>query len=305
MATEEILLTVKNLKQYFPIKGKKVVKAVDDVSFTVHKGETFGLVGESGSGKTTIGRSIIRLYDPTKGQIVFDGVDVTGKLSNKNQTMLRTNMQMIFQDPMSSLNPRKKVGDIIKLGLDVHVKNMDECTKKQNVKDVLHQVGLDESFVDRYPKELSGGQRQRVGIARAIIMHPKLIIADEPLSALDVSVQAQVVNLLQEIQRDTGVALLFIAHDLSMVRYISDRIGVVHLGHLLELGTSDEVFKNPVHPYTRSLISAIPGINPRVEKSRMRVEYHTNVSSYLNRTMNNIGGTHEVLGNKEEIDRWK
>lgn len=187
----------------------------------------------------------------------------------------------------------------------MHVKNMDERTKKQNVKNVLHQVGLDESFVDRYPKELSGGQRQRVGIARAIIMHPKLIIADEPLSALDVSVQAQVVNLLQEIQRDTGVALLFIAHDLSMVRYISDRIGVVHLGHLLELGTSDEVFKNPVHPYTRSLISAIPGINPRVEKSRMRVEYHTNVSSYLNRTMNNIGGTHEVLGNKEEIDRWK
>lgn len=305
MENDEILLDVEGLKQYFPITHKKVLKAVDDISFKIRKGETFGLVGESGSGKTTIGRAIIRLYEPTGGRIIFDKIDITHELTKKNKTILRTNMQMIFQDPMSSLNPRKKIGDIIKLGLDVHAKEMDEKTKKNEVYHVLKQVGLDGSFVDRYPKELSGGQRQRVGIARAIIMHPKLIIADEPLSALDVSVQAQVVNLLKQIQKETGIAILFIAHDLSMVRYISDRIAVVHLGHLLEMGTTDEVFKHPMHPYTKSLISAIPGINPRLEKKRHRLNYQKNVTAYLQRTTINVGGTHVVLGHENEIEAWQ
>ncbi len=305
MIKNDSLLVVQNLKQYFRATNKKIIRAVDNVSFTIYKGETFGLVGESGSGKTTIGRAIIRLYDPTSGSITFDGTDISNKLSKNDERVLRTNMQMIFQDPMSSLNPRKKVGDIVKVGLDVHERKMSEEDKKERVQEVLKQVGLDESFVDRYPKELSGGQRQRVGIARAIIMHPKLIIADEPLSALDVSVQAQVVNLLKEIQKNTGAALLFIAHDLSMVRYISDRIGVVHLGHLLEIGTADEVFKTPVHPYTKSLISAIPGINPFVERNRKRLDYQAGVSSYLNRNMITVKGGHKVLGTEKEVEEWE
>lgn len=305
MIKNDPLLVVQNLKQYFRAANKKIIRAVDNVSFTIYKGETFGLVGESGSGKTTIGRAIIRLYDPTSGLITFDGTNISNKLSKSDERVLRTNMQMIFQDPMSSLNPRKKVGDIIKVGLDVHERKMSEEDKKERVQEVLKQVGLDESFVDRYPKELSGGQRQRVGIARAIIMHPKLIIADEPLSALDVSVQAQVVNLLKEIQKNTGAALLFIAHDLSMVRYISDRIGVVHLGHLLEIGTANEVFKTPVHPYTKSLISAIPGINPFVERNRKRLDYQAGVSSYLNRNMITVKGDHKVLGTEKEVEEWE
>ena len=236
------LLTVDHLKQYFKVSGSFTVKAVEDVSFKIYPGETYGLVGESGSGKSTIGRSIIRLYDPTAGEIQFNGLDISGKMSKSDSQTLRTQMQMIFQDPMASLNPRKKVEDIIGEGLDIHHKCKNKEERDEMVKAILAKVGLAPEHATRYPHQFSGGQRQRIGIARALIMNPKLIIADECISALDVSIQAQVVNLMKDIQQETGTAYLFIAHDLSMVKYISDRIGVLHLGHLLETGTTDEIF---------------------------------------------------------------
>lgn len=236
------LLKVEGLKQYFKVNKNFTVKAVDDVSFEIYPGETYGLVGESGSGKSTIGRSIIRLYDPTAGRITFDGQDISGHLSHAQNNTLRTQMQMIFQDPMASLNPRKKVEDIIGEGLDIHHMYKTQAERREKVEKILAKVGLAPEHAERYPHQFSGGQRQRVGIARALIMNPKLIIADECISALDVSIQAQVVNLMKDIQQETGTAYLFIAHDLSMVKYISDRIGVLHLGHLLETGTTEEIF---------------------------------------------------------------
>ena len=261
------LLKVEGLKQYFKVNKNFTVKAVDDVSFEIYPGETYGLVGESGSGKSTIGRSIIRLYDPTAGKITFDGQDISGHLSHAQNNTLRTQMQMIFQDPMASLNPRKKVEDIIGEGLDIHHMYKTPAERREKVEKILAKVGLAPEHAERYPHQFSGGQRQRVGIARALIMNPKLIIADECISALDVSIQAQVVNLMKDIQQETGTAYLFIAHDLSMVKYISDRIGVLHLGHLLETGTTEEIFEHPIHPYTRSLLSAIPLPNPVVESA--------------------------------------
>ena len=230
---QEPILKVDGLKQYFKVSNSFTVKAVDDVSFEIYPGETYGLVGESGSGKSTIGRSVIRLYDPTAGKILFEGKDISGKMSKDTQKLLRNDMQMIFQDPMASLNPRKKVEDIIGEGLDIHHKFASAAERDQMVKAILRKVGLAPEHATRYPHQFSGGQRQRVGIARALIMNPKLIIADECISALDVSIQAQVVNLMKDIQEETGTAYLFIAHDLSMVKYISDRIGVLQLGHLL------------------------------------------------------------------------
>ena len=255
---------------------------MDDVSFEIYPGETYGLVGESGSGKSTIGRSVIRLYDPTAGKITFDGQDISGRLNHSQNDTLRTQMQMIFQDPMASLNPRKKVEKI------------------------LAKVGLAPEHAERYPHQFSGGQRQRVGIARALIMNPKLIIADECISALDVSIQAQVVNLMKDIQQETGTAYLFIAHDLSMVKYISDRIGVLHLGHLLETGTTDEIFANPVHPYTRSLLSAIPMPNPVVEKRRVAeaYDYATSGIDYNKGTDHHVSGSHYVKCTDEEFAKW-
>ena len=253
----EPLLEVKGLKQFFPVSKTYTVKAVDDVSFKVYPGETYGLVGESGSGKSTIGRSIIRLYDPTEGSINFCGMDISGKMSRETKNNLRRQMQMIFQDPMASLNPRKKIKDIIGEALDIHNDYKFKAEKDAKIEAILQKVGLAKEHADRYPHQFSGGQRQRVGIARALILNPKLVIADECISALDVSIQAQVVNLMKDIQEELGTAYLFIAHDLSMVKYISDRIGVLHLGHLLETGTTDEIFSNPVHPYTKSLLSAI------------------------------------------------
>jgi oligopeptide transport system ATP-binding protein len=300
------LLSVKGLKQYFNVAGNTTVKAVDDVSFEIYPGETYGLVGESGSGKSTIGRSIIRLYDLTAGHVEFDGMDISGKMTKQETDRLRTEMQMIFQDPMASLNPRKKVGDIIAEGLDIHHRYTSLEERRDMVKKILKKVGLSPQHIERYPHQFSGGQRQRVGIARALIMNPKLIIADECISALDVSIQAQVVNLMKDIQQETGTAYLFIAHDLSMVKYISDRIGVLHRGHLLETGTTDEIFENPVHPYTKSLLSAIPTPNPIVEREKTALEYNYRKSGidYNKGSLHLISGTHRVLGTDEECSKW-
>ena len=303
---QEPIMKVDGLKQYFKVSNSFTVKAVDDVSFEIYPGETYGLVGESGSGKSTIGRSVIRLYDPTAGKILFEGKDISGKMSKDTQKLLRNDMQMIFQDPMASLNPRKKVEDIIGEGLDIHHKFSSAAERDQMVKAILRKVGLAPEHATRYPHQFSGGQRQRVGIARALIMNPKLIIADECISALDVSIQAQVVNLMKDIQEETGTAYLFIAHDLSMVKYISDRIGVLHLGHLLETGTTEEIFNHPVHPYTRSLLSAIPSPNPVVEKKRVAetYDYKTSGIDYTKGTKHLVEGSHYVRCTDEEFSEW-
>lgn len=300
------LLEVKDLKQHFKVSKKYTVKAVDGISFVIYPGETYGLVGESGSGKSTTGRSIIRLYEPTSGTINFEGVDISGKLSQHQIKHLRTKMQMIFQDPMACLNPRKKVIDIIAEGLDIHHLCKDEKDREQRVYKILELVGLSHEHAMRYPHQFSGGQRQRIGIARALIMDPELIIADEAISALDVSIQAQVVNLMKEIQKQTNTAYLFIAHDLSMVKYISDRIGVLHLGHLVETGTTEEIFNNPLHPYTKSLLSAIPHANPHIEKKRIALayDYATSGIDYTKGTQHYVGGEHYVLATEEELKAW-
>ncbi len=302
----EPLLKVENLKQYFPISRKFTVKAVDDVSFDIYPGETYGLVGESGSGKSTIGRAVIRLYDPTAGKIIFDGRDISGKMNAETSKYLRTNMQMIFQDPMACLNPRKKVVDIIAQGLDVHHMYSSFDEREEKVAKILQKVGLAPEHATRFPHQFSGGQRQRIGIARALVMNPKLVIADECISALDVSIQAQVVNLMKDIQQETGSAYMFIAHDLSMVKYISNRIGVLHLGHLVESGTTEEIFEQPVHPYTKSLISAIPHPNPRVEKSRIALKYDYKSSGidYNKGERRLVNGTHYVLATEDEYEKW-
>ena len=293
----EPLLKVKNLRQHFEISRNFTVKAVNGVSFEIYSGETYGLVGESGSGKTTIGRSIIRLYDPTDGEIIFNGKDISGNLDKKTNQMLRKNMQMIFQDPMSSLNPRKKVSDIIGEGLDIHHLYSNLKERNEIIGNILQKVGLSPAHAERYPQQFSGGQRQRIGIARALVMNPKLIIADECISALDVSIQAQVVNLMKDIQDETNCAYLFIAHDLSMVKYISDRIGVLHKGWLVETGTAKEIFANPIHPYTKSLLSAVPYPNPKVERQRQLITYNSDAANYENCTIQQISDTHFVMVN--------
>ena len=302
----EPLLTVEGLVQHFPLPGGYTVKAVNGVSFQIYPGETYGLVGESGSGKTTIGRSVIRLYNPTAGRIVFEGMDITGRMDNAVRTRLREDMQMIFQDPMASLNPRKKVEDIIGEGLDIHRRAANREERSRLISQMLLKVGLSPEHAERYPHQFSGGQRQRVGIARALIMQPKLIIADECISALDVSIQAQVVNLMKDIQEETHCAYLFIAHDLSMVKYISDRIGVLHLGYLVEAGTKEEIFSNPIHPYTKSLLSAIPHPNPEVEKRRRAItyDYATSGIRYDQGQERSVGGTHTVLATEAELEKW-
>ncbi len=300
------ILTVKGLKQYFKVSSSYTVKAVENVSFNIYPGETYGLVAESGSGKSTIGRSIIRLYDPTAGEILFNGTNISGRLSKEKNQTLRTQMQMIFQDPMASLNPRKKIGSIIGEGLDIHHMYQNREEREEKIKAILQKVGLAPEHATRFPHQFSGGQRQRVGIARALIMNPKLIIADECISALDVSIQAQVVNLMKDIQQETGTAYLFIAHDLSMVKDISDRIGVLHLGHLLVTGTTEEIFSNPIHPYTKSLLSAIPAPNPVVEKNRMALsyDYKTSGIDYNLGSDHLVEGTHFVKCTDEEFAKW-
>lgn len=302
----EPILKVEGLKQYFKVNRGFTVKAVDGVSFEIYPGEVYGLVGESGSGKSTIGRTIIRLNEPTEGKITFKGMDISGKLDKQTKDVLRSKMMMIFQDPMASLNPRKTIGDIIGEGLDIHHMYSSKEERQEKIYSILQKVGLSKDHYNRYPHQFSGGQRQRVGIARALVMNPDLIIADECISALDVSIQAQVVNLIKDIQAETGAAYMFIAHDLSMVKYISDRIGVLHLGHMLETGTTEEIFANPIHPYTRSLISAIPLPNPIAEKKRVAETYSYMKSgiSYTNGYYHYVGGTHWVLGTSEEYEKW-
>jgi len=306
--TKKKLLEVKNLKQYFPIDKNTVVKAVDDISFHIYEGETFGLVGESGSGKSTTGRAIIRLYDPTAGEIVFDGKNISSKKLDKDiKSFVNKNMQMIFQDPMACLNPRMTVMDIIAEGLDIHglCKTKEERTK--TVYELLKTVGLNEQHAGRYPHEFSGGQRQRIGIARSLAIQPKFIIADEPISALDVSIQAQVVNLLRKLQKEKGLTYLFIAHDLSMVKYISDRIGVMHHGKLVELTTSEELYANPLHPYTKSLLSAIPLPDPEHERHRVRIKYDPSVHDYSEHKPKwvEIRPGHFIFGSNPEMEQYE
>ncbi|MCH1722777.1 ABC transporter ATP-binding protein [Lactococcus formosensis] len=287
-------------------KGKKNVnKAINDVSFHIYEGETFGLVGESGSGKTTIGRAIMKLYDINKGEIHFNGNDVS-KIKGAELKKFREKVQMIFQDPQASLNGRMRVKDIIAEGIDVNglAKNNEDRTEK--VKELLKLVGLNQDHMTRYPHEFSGGQRQRIGIARALAVNPKFIVADEPISALDVSIQAQVVNLMRDIQEKEGLTYLFIAHDLSMVKYISDRIGVMHWGKILEIGTSDQVYNNALHPYTQSLLSAIPAPDPISERSRIPQAYDpTTELDGQPRELREITPGHFVLSTEEEAEKYR
>ena len=285
---DDIILEVKNLKMYFPVGGgflsrKPVgyVKAVDDLSFVVKRGETLGLVGESGCGKTTTGRCILQLYKPTAGQIIFNGEDLT-KLNSKKMRAKRREMQVIFQDPYSSLNPRMTAGNIIGEPLIVHglVKGKQEYREK--VSELLTNVGLNPYMADRFPHEFSGGQRQRIGVARALSVSPSFIVADEPVSALDVSIQAQIINLLEDLQERFNLTYLFIAHDLSVVRHISDRVGVMYLGHLVEMADRNEIYRNPLHPYTKALLSAVPIPDPVLDAQRERVMLSGEVPSPLN-----------------------
>lgn len=295
------LLEVNGLKQYFNIGKKNEVHAVNDISFHIYEGETFGLVGESGSGKSTTGRTVIRLNEPTDGEIFFDGKDVTKLKGNQEMAKFRREVQMIFQDPYASLNPRMKVRDIIAEGIDVNglVKSPEERSEK--VDELLRTVGLNPSHGTRYPHEFSGGQRQRIGIARALAVNPRFIICDEPISALDVSIQAQVVNLLQDLQKQQQLTYLFIAHDLSMVKHISDRIGVMHNGRLLEMGTSDEIYHHGVHPYTESLLSAIPLPDPDHERQRKRIKYQPEPEDGQKRTLREIAPEHFVYATEQEV----
>lgn len=269
----ENVLEVKNLCKYFDVnrgmKGAQKVIAVDDISFEVKKGETFGLVGESGCGKSTLGRTILRIYEPTKGEIVFEGEDIS-KLSRKKMLPYRQKLQMIFQDPYASLNPRFTVGEIIEEPMVIH-HMYDEKKRKERVQELLETVGLKPDHIRRYPHEFSGGQRQRIGIARTLALEPDFIVCDEPISALDVSIQAQVINLLEDIQKKEGISYLFIAHDLGMVKHISHRIGVMYLGHMVEIGESNDVYRRPLHPYSKALLSAEPIPDPKTARSRKRI----------------------------------
>lgn len=307
MPERKKLLQVKHLKQYFT-SGKSTVKAVDDVTFDIYEGETFGLVGESGSGKTTTGRSIIRLYDPTDGEIIFDGKDVSKLKTRSEKLEFNREMQMIFQDPYASLNPRMTVEDIIAEGIDIHGLAKSKKERSEMVENLLETVGLNRDHASRYPHEFSGGQRQRIGIARALAVQPKFIIADEPISALDVSIQAQVVNLLKDLQEEKGLTYLFIAHDLSMVKFISDRIGVMHYGRLLEVGPADDVYDKPLHDYTKSLISAVPIPDPEIERQRHRIDYDPSIEGDYGdkvRSLHEITPGHFVRCTDDEVEMYK
>ncbi|WP_438492323.1 ABC transporter ATP-binding protein [Paenibacillus sp. IHBB 3054] len=272
------LIEVEGLKKYFNVGKGKVLKAVDNINFSIREGETLGMVGESGCGKTTAGRTVLRLYEPTAGSVKYNGTDIY-KLSSGKMKALRRDMQMIFQDPYASLNPRLTVSDIIGEALDIHGMAGSRAERKKRIEELLDMVGLNHDHATRYPHEFSGGQRQRIGIARSLAVNPKFIVCDEPISALDVSIQAQVVNLLKELQDRLGLTYLFIAHDLSMVKHISDRVAVMYLGKMVELAESEELYANPLHPYTKSLLSAIPVPDPEIEVNKKRIHLHDELGS--------------------------
>lgn len=300
MKNDEVLLSIKNLKQYFNAGKKNEVRAIENISFDIYKGETLGLVGESGCGKSTTGKSIIKLNDITSGEILYEGIDIQKIRKRKDLLKFNKKIQMIFQDPYASLNPRLKVMDIVAEGIDIHHLATDKRDRKKRVYDLLETVGLSKEHANRYPHEFSGGQRQRIGIARALAVEPEFIIADEPISALDVSIQAQVVNLLLKLQLERGITFLFIAHDLSMVKYISDRIAVMHFGKIVEIGPAEEIYQNPLHDYTKSLLSAIPQPDPESERSRKRFSYiHDEANNHL-RQLHEIRPQHFVFSTEEE-----
>lgn len=300
MKNDEVLLSIKNLKQYFNAGKKNEVRAIENISFDIYKGETLGLVGESGCGKSTTGKSIIKLNDITSGEILYEGIDIQKIRKRKDLLKFNKKIQMIFQDPYASLNPRLKVMDIVAEGIDIHHLATDKRDRKKRVYDLLETVGLSKEHANRYPHEFSGGQRQRIGIARALAVEPEFIIADEPISALDVSIQAQVVNLLLKLQRERGITFLFIAHDLSMVKYISDRIAVMHFGKIVEIGPAEEIFQNPLHDYTKSLLSAIPQPDPESERSRKRFSYIDDEANNHLRQLHEIRPNHFVFSTEEE-----
>ncbi len=306
MSHKEVLVEVKNLKVVFG-KGKHKFKAIDDVSFDIFKGETFGLVGESGSGKTTIGRAIMRINEVTEGQILYHGKKLNGKISKAWDREITQKIQMIFQDPMASLNERAKVDYIISEGL-INTKNVkNEADRQQKVRNALLNVGLLPEFSSRFPHEFSGGQRQRIGIARALVMEPEFIIADEPISALDVSIRAQVLNLLANLQQQNDLTYLFIAHDLSVVRFITDRTAVIYKGKVVELAETEKLFSNPIHPYTRALLSAVPEPNPYKERDKVVEIYDPSQHNYNIQppTFFEIEEGHFVLANEEELERYR
>lgn len=279
----DVILKAEDLKKYFKIKGRKVVKAVDGVSIEVERGKTLGLVGESGCGKSTLGRTLIRIYEPTEGKITLNGKDISGKSTKRFRQDLARSIQMIFQDPYACLSPRMTVSQLISEGWGLnHAIHMSAEEKRDRVIELLETVGLNEEHASRFPHEFSGGQRQRIGIARALSMSPELIICDEPISALDVSIQAHVMNLLLKLQQDKGLSYIFIAHDLSMVRYISDTVAVMYLGSIMEYATNKELYENPQHPYTKALFSAIPVANPKIEKGRSRIKLEGEIPSPIN-----------------------
>ncbi|WP_180536348.1 ABC transporter ATP-binding protein [Staphylococcus haemolyticus] len=301
----EVLLEIKNLKQYFNEGKRNEVRAIEDISFDIYKGETLGLVGESGCGKSTTGKAIIKLNDITSGEILYEGQDIQKNSKRKDLLKFNKKIQMIFQDPYASLNPRLKVMDIVAEGIDIHKLASSKKDRKRRVYDLLETVGLSKEHANRYPHEFSGGQRQRIGIARALAVEPEFIIADEPISALDVSIQAQVVNLMLKLQRERGITFLFIAHDLSMVKYISDRIAVMHFGKIVELGSADEIYYHPLHDYTKSLLSAIPQPDPDSERTRKRVAYQEDESKNSERKLQEIRPDHYVFVTDEEAAQLK
>ena len=305
MSEREVLLDVRDLQVHFGSK-RKPFKAVDGVSFQIYKGETFGLVGESGSGKTTIGRSIIRINPTAGGEIIYKGQKINGKISRALDKEVTHQIQMIFQDPMASLNERAKVSYIVAEGLYNHKPRYSEEEIGKRVSDALLDVGLLPEFASRFPHEFSGGQRQRIGIARALVMEPDFIIADEPISALDVSIRAQVLNLLSDLQKKRDLTYLFIAHDLSVVRFICDRIAVIHKGKIVELAESEQLFAHPLHPYTRALLSAIPMPDPRSEKNKKLLVYDPSCHDYSvdKPVWHEIEPGHFILGNQKELDEY-
>ena len=308
---KEPILRVEDLKVHFNAGGglfkpKKFVKAVDGVSFEIQEGETFGLVGESGCGKSTTGRAIVKIYNPTEGKIYYKGEDITS-IKGDALKEFRRNVQMIFQDPYASLNPRMTVGEIIREPMDIHNIYKTKEEREQRVRELLEIVGLKPDHIRRYPHEFSGGQRQRIGIARTLALNPKFIVCDEPISALDVSIQAQVINLLMDIKKEMDLTILFIAHNLAVVKYFSDRIGVMHFGTMVELADADELYAHPVHPYTKSLLSAIPQPDPDREKDKQRLYYDPSMHDYSKEqpSFQEIRPGHFVYASDSEMEQYR